>query len=221
MPYNSVADNFHRNNFFERYERKQIENRRFRSNAVTLTQNFRQKGTSPTNNFCMDSQANECPTTLLLTVFTQRNFVADFLQKIHYVLSNEPKIIIVCCPQAPKGGSKHKTAVFAIKCGKKIFFVMAYRHLLQVLLPQAVLLAVFIPANDVIVQNLFEMCFCCAGEQEIPGLTDTTIPRRLGPKRASKIRKLFNLRKEDDVRQYVVRRPLAAKEGSLPTAVFF
>jgi len=65
------------------------------------------------------------------------------------------------------------------------------------------------------------MCFCCAGEQEIPGLTDTTIPRRLGPKRASKIRKLFNLRKEDDVRQYVVRRPLAAKEGSLPTAVFF
>uniref|UniRef100_A0A0B6YBR1 40S ribosomal protein S6 n=1 Tax=Arion vulgaris TaxID=1028688 RepID=A0A0B6YBR1_9EUPU len=51
------------------------------------------------------------------------------------------------------------------------------------------------------------------GEQEIPGLTDTTIPRRLGPKRASKIRKLFNLSKEDDVRQYVVRRPLPEKEG--------
>merc|ERR1712088_398684 len=30
------------------------------------------------------------------------------------------------------------------------------------------------------------------GEAEIPGLTDNTIPRRLGPKRASKIRKLFN-----------------------------
>lgn len=29
------------------------------------------------------------------------------------------------------------------------------------------------------------------GEQPIPGLTDTTVPRRLGPKRASKIRKLF------------------------------
>jgi len=56
-------------------------------------------------------------------------------------------------------------------------------------------------------------CLQCAGEQEIPGLTDTTIPRRLGPKRASKIRKLFNLKKEDDVRQYVVRRPLPAKEG--------
>ena len=52
------------------------------------------------------------------------------------------------------------------------------------------------------------------GESDIPGLTDTTIPRRLGPKRASKIRKLFNLSKEDDVRQYVVRRPLPAKEGN-------
>jgi small subunit ribosomal protein S6e len=51
------------------------------------------------------------------------------------------------------------------------------------------------------------------GEQEIPGLTDSQVPRRLGPKRASKIRKLFNLSKEDDVRQYVVRRPLPLKEG--------
>merc|ERR1712043_24891 len=54
------------------------------------------------------------------------------------------------------------------------------------------------------------------GENDIPGLTDTTVPRRLGPKRASKIRKLFNLNKDDDVRQYVVRRPLAAKEGKKP-----
>jgi len=51
------------------------------------------------------------------------------------------------------------------------------------------------------------------GDQDIPGLTDTTVPRRLGPKRASKIRKLFNLSKEDDVRQYVVKRPIPAKEG--------
>lgn len=43
-------------------------------------------------------------------------------------------------------------------------------------------------------------------------MTDHTVPRRLGPKRASRIRKLFNLSKEDDVRQYVVRRPLN-KEG--------
>lgn len=49
--------------------------------------------------------------------------------------------------------------------------------------------------------------------QEIPGLTDVTVPKRLGPKRASKIRKLFNLAKEDDVRQYVIKRPLPKKEG--------
>jgi len=51
------------------------------------------------------------------------------------------------------------------------------------------------------------------GEKHIPGLTETAIPRRLGPKRASKIRKLFNLSKQDDVRPYVVKRPLALKEG--------
>lgn len=51
------------------------------------------------------------------------------------------------------------------------------------------------------------------GEGEITGLTDTNVPRRLGPKRASNIRKLFNLTKDDDVRQYVVKRPLPEKEG--------
>merc|ERR1712025_338263 len=54
------------------------------------------------------------------------------------------------------------------------------------------------------------------GEGEIPGLTDTTQPRRLGPKKVGKIRKLFNLSKEDDVRQYVVHRPLPEKEGKKP-----
>lgn len=49
--------------------------------------------------------------------------------------------------------------------------------------------------------------------QDIPGLTDQTVPRRLGPKRASKIRKLFNLSKEDDVRNFVIKRPLPLKEG--------
>jgi len=52
------------------------------------------------------------------------------------------------------------------------------------------------------------------GEKAIEGLTDVHVPRRLGPKRASKIRKLFNLAKEDDVRQYVVRRPITVKEGN-------
>jgi small subunit ribosomal protein S6e len=50
------------------------------------------------------------------------------------------------------------------------------------------------------------------GEQELQGLTDKYIPRRLGPKRASKIRKLFNLSKKDDVRKYVIRREIPAKK---------
>ena len=55
------------------------------------------------------------------------------------------------------------------------------------------------------------------GDQPLPGLTDTVIPRRLGPKRASKIRKLFNLSKEDDVRKYVIRREIKPKkEGKKP-----
>mmetsp|Transcript_71277 Transcript_71277/g.118072 ORF Transcript_71277/g.118072 Transcript_71277/m.118072 type:complete len:239 (-) Transcript_71277:102-818(-) len=53
------------------------------------------------------------------------------------------------------------------------------------------------------------------GAQEIEGLTDEEKPRRLGPKRAANIRKLFNLEKKDDVRQFVVRRTV--KEGSKKT----
>ena len=41
------------------------------------------------------------------------------------------------------------------------------------------------------------------GEAELPGLTDEEKPRMRGPKRASKIRKMFNLTKDDDVRHYV------------------
>merc|ERR1712167_360426 len=51
------------------------------------------------------------------------------------------------------------------------------------------------------------------GKQEIPGLTDTEKPIRLGPKRATKIRKLFDLTKEDDVRKFVVRRSCTTKTG--------
>jgi len=51
------------------------------------------------------------------------------------------------------------------------------------------------------------------GEAEIEGLTNRVVPRVRGPKRANKIRKLFNLSKEDDVRKYVVRKPLKAIEG--------
>merc|ERR1712013_179195 len=50
------------------------------------------------------------------------------------------------------------------------------------------------------------------GPEDIPGLTDDNKPRRLGPKRAANIRKLFNLEKKDDVKQFVVRRTV--KEGN-------
>lgn len=52
------------------------------------------------------------------------------------------------------------------------------------------------------------------GDADIPGLTDKHLPRRLGPKRASKIRKLFNLSTDDDVRKYVIRREIPVKEGA-------
>ncbi len=53
------------------------------------------------------------------------------------------------------------------------------------------------------------------GENDLPGLTDTEKPRMRGPKRASKIRKLFNLSKDDDVRKYVntYRRTFTTKAG--------
>merc|ERR1712078_284412 len=50
------------------------------------------------------------------------------------------------------------------------------------------------------------------GEQEIRGLTDENKPRRLGPKRAANIRKTFNLQKENNVCQYVVRREAGKKK---------
>lgn len=37
--------------------------------------------------------------------------------------------------------------------------------------------------------------------------------KTLGPKRVGKIRKFFDLKKEDDVRQFVIRREVPAKEG--------
>merc|ERR1711972_252705 len=49
------------------------------------------------------------------------------------------------------------------------------------------------------------------GAEELPGLTDENKPRRLGPKRASNIRKLFNLEKQDDVKKFVVHRQV--REG--------
>jgi small subunit ribosomal protein S6e len=67
-----------------------------------------------------------------------------------------------------------------------------------------------IVASDISILNLVVVQ---KGEGEIDGLTDKAEPRRLGPKRANKIRKLFNLSKKDDVRQYVIARTVTRKNG--------
>jgi len=55
------------------------------------------------------------------------------------------------------------------------------------------------------------------GDEELPGITDTVHPKRLGPKRATKIRKFFGLSKDDDVRKFVIRREVQPKgEGKKP-----
>lgn len=51
------------------------------------------------------------------------------------------------------------------------------------------------------------------GESDLPGLTDVNLPNRLGPKRATKIRRFFGLSKEDDVRKFVVRREVQPKNA--------
>merc|ERR1711998_664411 len=61
------------------------------------------------------------------------------------------------------------------------------------------------------------------GPGEVAGLTDAERPRRLGPKRANRIRQAFALRKQDDPRKYVVRREIVRgkEEGKSEGKVFF
>ncbi|KAI5814969.1 ribosomal protein S6e-domain-containing protein [Pyronema omphalodes] len=49
------------------------------------------------------------------------------------------------------------------------------------------------------------------GDNDIAGLTDVSHPKRLGPKRATKIRRFFGLTKDDDVRKFVIRREVQPK----------
>jgi len=51
-----------------------------------------------------------------------------------------------------------------------------------------------------------------AGEQQIEGLNDGAGEKRLGPKRAQKIRKMFELEKGDDVRKFVIRRDVSVTQ---------
>jgi len=54
------------------------------------------------------------------------------------------------------------------------------------------------------------------GDKDIPGVTDTVNPKRLGPKRATKLRRFFSLSKEDDVRKFVIRREVPSKKEGKP-----
>jgi small subunit ribosomal protein S6e len=46
------------------------------------------------------------------------------------------------------------------------------------------------------------------GDADVPGLTDIVHPKRLGPKRATKIRRFFGLSKEDDVSFLIASSPI-------------
>ena len=79
--------------------------KRDRKSALSLQRGhfdlkFQVEGVAPTNNFCTVSEVNECPTTLPRTVFTQRNFVADFLQAKCDIYGNRPS----CVFETPFGG---------------------------------------------------------------------------------------------------------------------
>merc|ERR1712032_692025 len=67
-----------------------------------------------------------------------------------------------------------------------------------------------IVGQDIAVLNL---AIVKRGDNDVAGLTDASVPRRLGPKRANKIRALFNLAKEDDVTKYVISRTFTNKKG--------
>jgi len=80
MPYNFVPDSFHTGVTAEALRAKKDRKSAISHQCGHFDLKFQEEGVAPTNNFCTVSWANECFTTLLLTVFTQRNFVIDFLQ---------------------------------------------------------------------------------------------------------------------------------------------
>jgi small subunit ribosomal protein S6e len=54
--------------------------------------------------------------------------------------------------------------------------------------------------------SLLNVTVTRVGDEPISGVTDVTVPRRLGPKRVGKIRQLFQLSNDADVKRWVVRR---------------
>ena len=54
------------------------------------------------------------------------------------------------------------------------------------------------------------------GDKPIVGITDVKKPRKLGPKRASKIKKLYKLDNKDDPKKFVVRRKTKNEKNKAP-----
>jgi len=74
-----------------------------------------------------------------------------------------------------------------------------------------------IVSNDISVLNLVVVK---KGEKDIEGLTDAPKLPTLGPKRATKIRKLLNLSKKDDVRKFVIKHKVTiGKKTKEPTVI--
>jgi len=63
--------------------------------------------------------------------------------------------------------------------------------------------------------SLLNVTITKVGDEAIAGVTDVTVPRRLGPKRVGKIRQLFQLSADADVKRWVVRRKVE-KDGKQP-----
>ena len=63
-----------------RYERKRDQKSAISLQRGQFDPKFQVEGVAPTKHFCTDSYANECLATFPLIFFSQRNFVADFLQ---------------------------------------------------------------------------------------------------------------------------------------------
>ena len=54
------------------------------------------------------------------------------------------------------------------------------------------------------------------GDAELAGVTDVQVPRRLGPKRLTKLRRLFGFKKDDGValvKKNIIRRTFTTKDG--------
>jgi len=79
MPYNFVPDSFHTAVTAEALRAKIDRKSTISHQRGHFDPKIQVQGVAPTNNFCTISWANECLTTLPLTVFARRNFVADFL----------------------------------------------------------------------------------------------------------------------------------------------